>query len=129
MISDEKRFLPRWETHNRILLQEESTLAVWEALTDDLSCRGACISLNSHPITPGQKIKATIFLENAAVIGISGNIVWLKTTTNERRAGILFSNMSTKCQEKILEYALTFKKNSVVNHWFTGWGGQNNVAG
>ena len=112
-----RRCLIRWKTHNRVLFQLENNSEILETQTEDLSSKGACIYINSHPIMTSQKVQMTIFLATTSIIGLTGDIVWISTHSEERRAGILFSNMSVKTQNLILQYTFEMDKETPVSRF------------
>ncbi len=120
----DKRYFPRWETRNRVLYRLESSSQTHEALTKDLSCAGASLSLTDH-VRINQRIELTLFLPDQSTLKLEGKVLWVKSDfSNHREAGIIFHNTSEEAQEKILEYAFHIDKKKFVDNFFKGWNGK-----
>lgn len=117
----DNRYFPRWEVANRVLYRIGKS-PFKEAQTQDLSCAGACISMDDVPI-PNQEVNLKIYLDGSKeAVEVKGTIVWMNTAPGEQyQAGVIFSNVSKQAQEKILDHAFTIKKQDLVDHWFKGW--------
>lgn len=121
--SSDQRYFPRWEVNKRVLYEVERKPDVNEGQTRDISCTGMCISAN-EALTPGNKIKVVLFLTEADVIRLTGEIIWNKSFGKQDQMGISFSNISQKNQELILEHAFDVNRQQLINHWFKGWDGK-----
>jgi len=102
--SKDKRYFHRWPVANRVLYRLSETALFHEGLTSDLSCAGACISVEVPPPT-NQKIQLKIFFDDAVNVDLEGNVIWKKSIQGRNQIGVFFSMISNKAQETILKYA------------------------
>ena len=118
---DDKRYIPRWEVNNRILLQTEEDNNVRECRSRDISCVGICLS-TPQELSVNQKVRLTVYLSEATQIQVIGTILWTKKTTDGNLVGIIFEDTKPETQDLILDYAFEIKREDLVKHWFRGWG-------
>ena len=118
--SNDSRYFPRWAVENQVVYQIESDDRTRMGTTCDLSCAGACISIE-NAISPAQKIRLTIFLSHGVTVDLNGRIVWLKPSTEKNYLGIQFLNTTHYAQELILNHAFNLDKKKIVKSWFKGW--------
>jgi len=116
----DSRYLPRWEVNNRVFFRAEEDKHVYEGLSRDISCAGACLML-PEVFQVGQKVQLTIFLSENVSVDVEGKILWSKQCEDGNLIGIDFSETNQKAKEMILKYAFEVKKDDIVKHWFNGW--------
>lgn len=119
----DKRYLPRWEVKNRVAYRLDNDRELREGQTRDISCTGACISVNEY-LKPNQKVNMTIYLTDGKSINLDGRVIWIKLSEYENEIGIQFENMESKSQELILDHAFELDHNKLVDYWFKGWDGK-----
>ena len=119
--NDDKRYIPRWEVDNRILLQAEDDDNVKECRSRDISCVGICL-FTPQEISVNQKVRLTVYLSEATQIQVIGTILWTKKTADGNLVGIIFEDTKPETQDLILDYAFEIKREDLVKHWFQGWG-------
>ncbi len=121
MLTDDKRYLPRWQVKNRIVYRLDGQTIFHQAQSRDLSAAGVCL-VTQFPLNTKQKLKLRIYLlQEDKSIEVEGHPVWVRETTEGYLAGVHFCDTTTEIQNQILQYAFEIKKNDVVNHWFEGW--------
>ena len=116
----DQRYLPRWEAENRVLYRLDKEAKPRECTSKDISCGGACLKTKEQ-LSPKQKVKLTIYLENDVSIQVDGQIVWQRPQDGQNLVGVLFANTSQKAQDMILKYAFEIKKDELIKHWYSGW--------
>ena len=114
----DKRYLPRWQVNNRVVL----TLAgeSHEGVSRDLNSTGASIKTQANLATK-QKVKLKLYLSEETIVKIEGQIVWNHPEEKGYLLGINFENLNREAQDILLQYAYEIKKDDIVKHWFTGW--------
>jgi len=117
---EDKRYIPRWEVQNRVLLQKDEKVPAQEAVSRDISCVGICVELKED-VQVNQKINLTIYLTDSVSIKVLGSVLWTKKTPQGILAGVIFEGTKPKTQQTILDYAFEIKRSDLVNHWFKGW--------
>lgn len=118
---DEKRYFPRWEVNNRICYRLAPEHAVHECRSRDLNCCGACL-LTNQSLSPDQKIKLTVYLEDDVAVHVEGIVLWSRSNHDHQfLVGVNFMETSKRIQDLILDHAFEIKKKDLVKHWFKGW--------
>jgi c-di-GMP-binding flagellar brake protein YcgR len=116
----DQRYFPRWVVAAPILYKHQNTAELKNGQTKDLSCCGACVSIDE--ILPlNDKIKLTIHLSPAENIEVFGRVVWQQASIDGNRAGISFYNTSDAVQNRILQHAFEIDREEITKHWFSGW--------
>lgn len=116
---EDQRYFPRWEVRNRVFYQLEDQGDVLQGQTKDISCAGACISVDG-PVS-SRKIKLTVFLSKDTSVELEGDVLWCRPAKNETQVGVSFQNTRPEVQDLILQYAFEVDRSNVVNNWFKGW--------
>jgi c-di-GMP-binding flagellar brake protein YcgR len=121
MLTDDKRYLPRWQVKNRIVFRLDGQTIFHQAQSRDLSAAGVSL-VSAFPLNLQQKLKLRIYLlEEDKSIEVEGRPVWVRETVEGYLAGVHFCDTTAEIQNQILQYAFEIKKSDVVNHWFEGW--------
>ncbi len=118
--NDERRYMPRWETENRVIYQRESGKDYREGRSRDFHFAGACISTDeSLPVN--QKLRLTIFLSGNESVQVNGTVLWSRSVGAQYLIGINFYEVSKRVQDTLLKYAFEVKKEDLIKHWYEGW--------
>ncbi|MBF0531833.1 MAG: PilZ domain-containing protein [Candidatus Omnitrophica bacterium] len=117
----DQRYLPRWETRNRVALHLANSPQHFEAYTKDISCAGARLE-TPKGLNPGQQVDLKIYMHDGICVEARGQIVWIKPHAEEEtdEAGIHFYNMPEHQQNTILEYAFEIVRDPR-KIWFKEW--------
>lgn len=116
----DQRYFPRWIVAAPVLYKHQDTAELKNGQTKDLSCAGACVSIDDI-LALNDKIKLIIRLSPAENIEVSGKIVWQHASINENLTGISFYDTSDAVQGRILQHAFEIDRNEITKHWFSGW--------
>ncbi len=116
----DKRFLPRWEVNNRISCQFGNSHQVYQCVSKDLSCSGACFYSDVLPAS--NQVKLKIFLSERQSVDVKGKLAWKKMENDRHLLGVSFFETPEAVQETILKYAFEINRKDIVRHWFNGWG-------
>ncbi len=119
-LNNDNRYLPRWETANKVVCQSEDTPQAFEGCTEDLSSSGTCIRMKKLPGL-SRDMKITIYLADRTAVETEGRIVWIKHLKDGVQVGIKFSSLSEEDQDLILEHAFQIDKPKFLNQLFKGW--------
>jgi len=103
----DKRYFHRWEVENRVLYRLDNETKFHEGLTNDLSCAGACISVDQSFQT-NQKVQLKIYFNDDINVDLEGNVIWNKQRGKRNQIGVFFSTISNKAQDLILKHAYTW---------------------
>ena len=118
--SNDRRYIPRWETESRILYQFENSKEFLHGKTVDLNSTGTCLCVGTLP-SPERKVNLTIYLTDHTVIECEGNIVWTKQQNDKTFLGVRFTNPDAETQEVILEHAFKIDRDRFLEQFFRGW--------
>lgn len=119
----DKRYFPRWDVANKIHYRFEGQEIPTDALTKDLSCTGTCI-VTAQPLPIDEKIKLVIKLADGNTAFVTGRVVWSRLWSSGHENGVMFTEMTEKMRQTILENAYELNQRDVYEHWFKGWDGQ-----
>lgn len=118
--NNDNRYIPRWETQNKVVGQLEDAVQPLEGHTRDICSTGACIVTRKLPGL-SRNLKLTIFLNNHTTVEADGKIIWTKLLDEQVEIGVRFSAMSTENQEILLEHAFQIDKKRFLGQLFKGW--------
>lgn len=116
----DKRYLPRWEVHNRISFHLDPDEKEQECLSRDLSSVGICLETQA-PIPLHSKVKLRVHLSKSNSFPVDGRVVWSRPTSSGYLSGVLFEKIAPQDQEMIFQFAFEVRHQEVVNNWFKGW--------
>ncbi len=117
---EDKRYLPRWKSRNRVKFVLPHGGDVEECETIDLSCSGVGLKV-PRSLVPGQSLKMKIFLDRQNTIDVQGKVMWNRIVQDGRYVGVMFDRASLDAHEMILNYAFELNPDDVKKHWFSGW--------
>ena len=115
-----RRYLPRWETNNKILYRRANEVIYREARSKDISATGVCLSTPDN-IAPRESLNMVIYLaQDHTPLSIRGKTVWRKSCEAGNLIGIQFENSNDKISELIFNFAFEFKRDELSKRWFKG---------
>ena len=116
----DKRYLPRWQVNNRVILTVQGETLSHEGISRDVNSTGASLTTKTN-LASKQKVKLKIYLSEDTIVKVEGRIIWNHPEGDGYLLGINFENLSRESQDILLQYAYEIKKDDIVKHWFTGW--------
>ncbi len=110
IVFSDSRTFRRGDIMSGVKYQLKDGLEILEGATVNLSAGGGCICTKKLFLLPGYKITLNIHFLKTNIIGINGEVVWVKTIEGKNQAGIVFLNAGRKIQNLIAENALRANK-------------------
>jgi len=121
--SSDQRYFPRWEVRNMISYQKQDDTKTYSAYIKDLSCAGACITVN-EAIADFERIKMIVHFSEVESVQLEGRVRWVREFGYQSVVGVDFDLIDENTQERILDHAYKVDKKAVLKNWYQGWGGQ-----
>ena len=116
-VSD-RRYLPRWEVHNKILFRREEETACRQCLSKDINSIGTCI-VTEEPVELNKPLVMTIYLaDDIEPIEAVGRPIWNSVKENQNLAGVRFERISSKARDLIFQFAFVHKKEDLMWQWY-----------
>ena len=114
----DRRYLPRWEVHNKIFFKAEDATIPHECFSKDINSIGACI-VTDQPLDLNKRLQLKIFLaDDIRPIEALGRPIWNLGKENQHMVGIRFERITAEAKDLIFQYAFEYQRDDLMKHWY-----------
>jgi hypothetical protein len=98
----DQRYLPRWDTSNKVYYRHGISNVLLKSQLIDLSCTG-CSLYTDKNIQVNDRLEMEIFFSSRDSFQVTGTVIWKDVIDGSTFAGVVFQPLPAYTQELILK--------------------------